>query len=157
MDKGKPILAAECESKEWVRWCHHTDADFDPICHQMFPLQSLPKLATRKEGKKASERPEAKANGRTGDVGDPQAAKENLAVLEQQLALVRKYAVRIHARTHGEKSMVPSHTSLSLPFYSRYQASAAQARKFQDAQSLKDSAQELEAEIAQVRKTVTAL
>ena len=154
MDKGEPILAAECESKEWMRGCHRTNVDCGPICPQMFPLQSLPKLATKKEGKKAFERPDAKANGRVGDVDDPQAAKENLAVLEQQLALVRKYAVSIHAHTHGEKSMFFSHFSSPLPFLFHFQASAAQARKFQDAQSLKDSAQELEAEIAQVRKTV---
>jgi rabenosyn-5 len=87
----------------------------------MFPLQSLPKMSSGKEKKKSSsgantptssgnlsdaaepvrpfksllEGKDAKADARAAQLvqSDPQAAKESLVVLEQQLKLVLEYAV----------------------------------------------------------------
>lgn len=109
----------------------------------MFPLQNLPKLGSGKDTKasrsgtstpststqQAGQRTttgSTKANdveATQADGEDPAAVRESLAVLEQQLGLVRRYA-----------------------------ASASKARKFQDASSLNGSARDLEAEIERLRR-----
>ncbi|UZJ57088.1 hypothetical protein CBS101457_006408 [Exobasidium rhododendri] len=98
-----------------------------PMTDNRFHLIDAPLTSSSSNNSQGSSTPssEAKANARTIELvkNDPKAAKESLVVLEQQLSLVLEYA-----------------------------ASAAKARKFQDAKALKSSAQDLDAEIARLRK-----
>ncbi|PWN91462.1 hypothetical protein FA10DRAFT_300073 [Acaromyces ingoldii] len=108
----------------------------------MFPLQSLPKLGAKGSSTNAQAGSKQSAvsstssspkmvNGSAGGPDeetlrrvqqDPEGAKEQLIVLEQQLALVRQYA-----------------------------ASAQKSRKFQDAKTLKASVEDLQEEIRRLR------
>lgn len=95
----------------------------------MFPLQNLPKLSSSatSSGRNSPSRkgsPSKKGMAGTNGAEDDQAElRESLVVLEQQLTQVRQFA-----------------------------ASASKARKLQDASSLNASANDLEAEIARIKK-----